>query len=163
MTKTTMIRSIQQFFEVRLTSQTNVDPQSTDHRLQLATAALLIEMTRTDHDISEIEQQEVTDAIQSTFELDDEDTQNLIELAEQQAKQATSLFAFTNLINNGFNREEKNQVIELLWRVAYADQYLEKNEQHLMRRLANLLHISHKDYIAAKFRARELAGVGAET
>lgn len=158
-----MIRSIQQFFEARLTNQATTDSQSTDHRLQLATAALLIEMTRADHDISEVEQQEVTKAIQSTFGLGGDETQNLIELAEQQAKQATSLFEFTHLINKGFSREEKIGVIELLWQVAYADQYLEKHERHLMRRLSGLLHISHKDYIAAKFRARELAGLDPET
>ena len=90
------------------------------------------------------------------------DTEELIRLAEEETKQATDYYQFTSLINKGFSQEEKIQVVELMWQVAYADGHMDKYEDHLVRKLANLMHVSHKDFIAAKHRARA-AGPGQQT
>jgi uncharacterized tellurite resistance protein B-like protein len=50
--------------------------------------------------------------------------------------------------------------VELMWQVAYADEHLTAHENHVMRRLADLLHVPHGAYIGAKMRAREAAGLG---
>jgi uncharacterized tellurite resistance protein B-like protein len=79
----------------------------------------------------------------------------VIDLAEAEVKQATDYFQFTSLVNRHFTQEQKQSVIELMWQVAYADAEISAHENHLMRRIAELLHITHGDYIAAKMRAKE--------
>ncbi len=150
-----MIDSIKAFYEKHINPPAEADAEPSERGLQLATAALLIEMTRADFDIKEEERHVVTAAIRSTFGLTEAETETLLRLAEDEAKQATCLHRFTSLVNEGFSREQRIKVIELLWQVAYADAEIEKHEHHLMRKLAGLLHVSHKDYIAAKFRARQ--------
>jgi len=151
-----MIESIRSFYEKHI--RPSDDDQPSARSLQIATAALLIEMTRADFDVSEDEAQAVTRAVGNAFDLSADETDEIVQLAESTMERATSLFTFTSLINEGFSREEKVLVVEMLWQVAYADQRIEAHEQHLMRKLVNLLHVSHSDYIAAKFRAREAAG-----
>ncbi|MBI3171641.1 MAG: TerB family tellurite resistance protein, partial [Hydrocarboniphaga effusa] len=46
-------------------------------------------------------------------------------------------------------------LLGLLWRVAYADGKLEANEEHLLRRLSDLLHLSHGDFIRARHAAEK--------
>ena len=76
----------------------------------------------------------------------------LIALAEQERDHAVSLYNFTNLINKTLGREERIKIIELLWKVAFADAVLDKYEEYFVRKIADLLHISHKDYIKAKHK-----------
>jgi uncharacterized tellurite resistance protein B-like protein len=151
-----MIKAIKQFFDQRIAAE--ADKRVTDeHRLQVATAAtaaMLIEMTRADFDVKSEEIESVAHAIQTTFGLSPGETKELMKLAEDEAHQATDYFQFTALINTGFSREEKVKVIELMWQVAYADGRMDKYEDHLVRKIAGLLHVSHKDFIAAKHRAR---------
>ncbi len=67
---------------------------------------------------------------------------------------SVELFQFTRLIDDAFTPEQKVQVVERLWRIAYADEQVDRLEEHLVRKIANLLHVSHRDYIAAKLAAR---------
>ena len=76
-------------------------------------------------------------------------------LAAEEARLATDYFQFTSLINKSFSAEQKVQVIEYLWQVAYADGHLDAHEQHFMRKIADLLYVSHADYVGAKQRARQ--------
>jgi uncharacterized tellurite resistance protein B-like protein len=93
-------------------------------------------------------------AVREKFELTHEEAERLIALAEEEMKQASDYFQFTSLINRHFTQEQKQRVIELMWRVAYSDARLSAHENHLMRKVADLLHIAHGDYIAAKMRAQ---------
>ena len=47
-----------------------------------------------------------------------------------------------------------------MWQVAYADLHLDQNENHLIGKTAGLLHVTHGEYIAAKMREKEAAGLG---
>jgi len=147
-----MIRTVQEFFQQRIRSQAEGDP---GRALRLATAALFIEVSRADHIVKDAEQRAVAQAVQRTFNLTDDETNELVQLAEEEAQAAVSLYQFTSLIDKGFSRDEKIHIVELLWQVAYADHDKDKHEEHLVRRIADLLHVSHKDFIAAKLRARE--------
>ncbi len=148
-----MIGAIKKYFDKRIASATEPG-DTTKHRLQVATAAMLIEMARADFDVHPEEIEQVRQAVQTTFGLSQADTEELIRLAQEEVKQATDYYQFTSLINKGFSQKEKIQVVELMWQVAYADGHMDKYEDHLVRKLANLMHVSHKDFIAAKHRAR---------
>ena len=80
--------------------------------------------------------------------------QQLSALGQLTAQQATDLHQFTSLLNRELAREEKIRIVEYMWQVAYADRQISAHENHLMRRMTDLLHISQADYIAAKMRAK---------
>ena len=125
-----------------------------EHTLQLATAVLLIEVMRSDADSTDEEQATVLKILKERFQLLDAELAQLSELGNRTAKTANDLHQFTSLINRGLELSEKVRIIEYLWQVAYADNHINAHENHLMRRMADLLHISHGDYVAAKMRAK---------
>ena len=81
----------------------------------------------------------------------------LVALAEAEMRHATDYYQFTSLINQRFTQAQKERVLELMWRVAYADAVIDDHEQHLLRKIAALLHVADSAYIAAKLRARDAA------
>lgn len=153
-----MIASIKAFF-TQIIDPGMARPGGEAHALQLATAALLLEMMRMDKHIAAEEQAAITAALQQQFGLAADELASLVALAEQASRQANDYYQFTSLINQACSYEQKLHIVEHLWRVALADGHLDAHELHLMRKLADLLHVKHGDYIAAKQRAREAAGV----
>jgi uncharacterized tellurite resistance protein B-like protein len=111
-------------------------------------------MMRADAKMSEHEQKTIVNSIRSKFNLSKEETDTLLELAEEEIRKATGYYEFTSLINKGFTYEQKLKVIEHLWEVAFADADLDKYEEHMVRKIANLIYVSHKDFIETKLRVR---------
>ncbi|MBW1997730.1 MAG: TerB family tellurite resistance protein [Deltaproteobacteria bacterium] len=122
--------------------------------LQLATCALFLEMARIDGEFSESEREHIIDTMKKVYQLSDREVQGLMEAAEQQLDDSIDLWQFTNTINQSLSLEEKKGIIETMWQVVYADEYLEKHEDYLMHKLANLLRLSHKQLIEAKLKAK---------
>lgn len=152
-----MIAGIKNFFTQMIEPGAKETGVASQHALQLATAALLLEMMRMDSSVTAAETAAVTKVLRSRFGLRAEEVEMLMVLAADEARQATDYFQFTSLINKSFSAEQKVQVVEYLWQVAYADGHLDAHEQHFMRKIADLLYVSHADYVAAKQRAREAA------
>ena len=151
-----MIESIKRFFDRKIRQPSGVTArEATEQALKLATAALLIEATRADRSVKRREQEIVASAVRNTFGLSPEETEELIALAEEEVDQSVSFYQFTHLINDGFSLEQKKRLVELLWRVVFADREMEKHEEHLVRRIADLLYVPHKDFIRAKLKAKE--------
>ena len=151
-----MLRAIREFFEQHIGQA--AAPAQEAHRLQLATAALLVEVVRSDGGIAPAEREALLAAIGARFALAPEEAATLIDLAEQETRLANDTFQFTSLINRSFSPSQKLSLVELMWQVAYADATLGAHEQRVLRKLAELLHVPHGDYIAAKMRARDAAG-----
>ena len=150
-----MVHTVRKFFKKYvISSPENVDKVS-EHSLQIATAALLIEMMRADSEIKDDERNAVTNNLQSRFGLSEEETTAIINFAKDEIQKATGYFEFTSLINKGLSQEEKVKIIEQLWEIAFSDSLLDKYEEHMVRKIANLIHVSHKDFIDAKLRIRK--------
>jgi uncharacterized tellurite resistance protein B-like protein len=151
-----VLSAIRTFFDrhIRPVGDTAAVEAKRQHRLQVATAALLIEMMRMDAEIEEVERQAVVRAIREKFGLMREEIDTLLELAEAEAKRATDYYQFTALINREFTPEQKERLVELMWQVAYADGAIDKYEDHFVRKIADLLYVPHSAFIAAKHRAR---------
>jgi uncharacterized tellurite resistance protein B-like protein len=149
-----MIDGIRDFFAQMIAPAAGESGIASQHALHLATAALLLEMMRMDSAVTAAETAAVAGALQTRFGLDAAQVGALMALAAEEAQQATDYFQFTSLINKHFSREQKIEVVENLWQVAFADGHLDAHEQHFMRKIADLLYISHADYVAAKQRAR---------
>ena len=130
-----------------------VPEEGREDRLRLAAAALLVEVMRADHRFAAAERETITRLLRLRFGLDARRAQELLALADTEAEEATSYYAFTRLINEGFTPEEKAQLIEMMWRVAYADGEVEKYEEHVIRKVAQLLHVPHTAFVAARHRA----------
>lgn len=148
-----MIKSILDFFDNYLGSK----DESTDeeHQLKLASAALLIEMIRMDHQIEQVEHDMVKSLIKQDFELSDEETENLFQLAEEESKNAIDYYRFAKLINKKYDNPQKIKIIENLWHIAYADGKLDKYEEHYLRKIADLIHLPDKEFIRTKHRVLE--------
>jgi uncharacterized tellurite resistance protein B-like protein len=150
-----MIASIKKFFTEMIEPGASGSGAASQHALHVATAALLLEMMRMDTSVTAEETATVTKALQTQFGLGAAEVETLMALAAEEAQQATDYFQFTSLINKAFSAEQRIQVIEYLWQVAFADGHLDAHEQHFMSKIADLLYVPHSAYIAAKQRARE--------
>lgn len=149
-----MIKTIKSFFDANL-SKEEENPQDKIHQTNLASAALLVEVMNSDHELDERESAAVLEVLQKTLGVTDEELHELADLAKAQAHQATSLYEFTRLINDNFEYEKKCELIENMWRVAFADEQLDKYEEHLIRRVAELIYVSHSDFIQRKLKVRD--------
>ena len=145
-----MLNRLRQYFERELQAQDGHQEQ----QLQLATAALLLEMARSDNEVDARELATIKQEIKRRFHLDPQQTQALLALAETEVAELTSYHPITQLIKNEFNDQEKSHIIELLWMVAFSDGKLDKHEEHLLRKIANLIYVSRADIVAAKHRAQ---------
>lgn len=120
--------------------------------LRVATAALLVEMSRADFAESGAEREEILRVLESHFSLDVGDARALLERASARADESVSLHEFTRLLHDQLSHEEKLQIVEMLWRVALADAELDKYEDYLVRKIAELLYVPHVDLVRLKHR-----------
>ena len=123
---------------------------------QLATAALLIEVMVIDGDLDDQEMQTIAGTLSNMLNLTEEQIDQLIELSKEEVADATSLYQFTKEINEHFDIEKKLSLMTAMWRVAFADGHLDKYEENIIRRVADLLHIRHSEYIRCKANAKDL-------
>jgi len=149
-----LLERIRRYFDEHLAPATAAHSEaSREQACRLATAALLVEMSRADHEVRVVERDAVARSVRKAFDLGAAETAELVALAEAEAAEATSLYDFTRLVNDGFDLPTKEHVVELLWRVAYADGHVDKYEEHLVRKIADLIHVSHGSFIRAKLAA----------
>ncbi len=144
-----MLRKIQQFY----INNISVKQESNDEQqLQLVTAALFIEMMLSDGSVSTEEKMSVKKAVNNCFNLPDHEIDLLLKLAQEELEHSTDYYQFTQLINKNFNQSEKIKVIENLWNIAYSDSELDDLEEHMVRKISELLYVPHTQFIKAKLK-----------
>jgi uncharacterized tellurite resistance protein B-like protein len=142
-----------------LTETSALNSQQQEHQLQLATAVLLVEVLRAEPTMDMAERAAVVETLREKFALGDDDIQDLVELAQSTAQTAYDYQRFTSQLNERFTQAQKIWVVEAMWQVAYADAHLDASENHVISKVAGLLHVTHGEYIAAKLRAKENTGL----
>lgn len=148
-----MFKQIKQLF-----STFNEQPnQMQEHDLKTAVAALLIEVMRADTQQQDDELKTLTFTLKKYFQLTDEEVDELMQSAGKSLDDAIDYFQFSKQINNQCSAQQRIEIIELLWRLAYADGELDPQEEYVIRRVANLLYVTHEDFIAAKLAATKLS------
>lgn len=125
------------------------------HELELATAALMMEVARADFEQSEAERSLMLQKLGSRLKLTDEAVAGLLLLAQDASEEAHDLYSFTSIINERFTYPEKKQLVVNLWEIALADAHLDPQEDHIIRRIAGLLSVDHSDVIHARAKARD--------
>ncbi|WP_336366881.1 tellurite resistance TerB family protein [Marinobacter sp. C2H3] len=121
--------------------------------LAVASTALMVQLSRIDRDQDERELDTIVRYAVSTLGVPEPDARRILDEALAQADDATSLYEFTGLINDRFDQDAKQVLLENIWRVAFADGRIDKYEEHLIRRMADLLHLNHREYMQARLRA----------
>jgi uncharacterized tellurite resistance protein B-like protein len=131
-----------------------------DQSRRLAAAALLIEVARADFTQDANEERTMAELLRDSLQLSQTDIDELMAQAAGEVDHATSLYEFTRLVNDHFDPQQKNELILNMWRVAYADSEISKYEEHMIRRVAELIYVPHEEFIRGKLAAREAAGAG---
>ena len=151
-----MIDALKQFFQSKLAAASTpaAVPEAAENALRLAAGVLLFEIVRADHRIEDSERTVMRTALHSTFDLAADETEEVMRLAEEQSRSAGSLYEFTSQVDAAFDADQKKRVVEMLWLVAFADGKKDAHEEHMVRKIAGLLHVAHPDFIDAKLKAR---------
>ncbi len=153
-----MIDALKAFFQSKVAPAATQSQEASEKSLRLAAGVLLFEIVRADHKIEESERTVMRAALQGIFNLDADETEEVMRLAEEQSRSAGSLYEFTTQVDTAFDNDQKKRVVELLWLVAFADGTKNAHEEHMVRRIAGLLHVAHPDFIDAKLKARAQKG-----
>jgi uncharacterized tellurite resistance protein B-like protein len=124
-----------------------------EHALRVATAVLLVEVTRADFSVELSERQKLRQLLEQQFELSVEELDALLEQAEADADRLVSIQHITRLINQHYDHAMKLRVIQMMWHMVYADGEKDHYEEHLIRQVADLLYISHSEFMQARHRA----------
>lgn len=120
----------------------------------LITATLMIEVMQADFSLDEREQQAFISVLKQSFDLDENEVIELEELAHVKVEEATSLYEFTRQINDNFSAGEKLELIKNMWRVAFADGEIDRYEDGVIRRVAELIYVAHSDFIRMKLEVK---------
>ena len=120
-----------------------------------ACIALLLETSMADEVLDETELVTLKDSLIKDFSLDEDEIDELIEISKKNIDDSNSLYDFTRDINDNLDSEERIKLIESMWKIAYADGNIDKYEEHIIRKVSNLIYVAHSDFIKAKIKARE--------
>ena len=142
-----MLKSIQNIFRHR---NQEVSDSSEIYQRELAYASLLVEVIKSDDKFDDRERAKLFDVLSEKLEIRDDELQNFAELAKQKSDESTSLYEFTREINDKYEYDEKVKLIEDLWRIAYSDGRLDKYEDYVIRKVADLIYVTHSDFIKSK-------------
>jgi len=145
-----VLNKLSRFIERHLQPAGGSSPVLSDHQKQLAVASLLVEVAMADHQFSEVELHNLTLILERKFSLSLDELTELISLAKNETNHATSLHQFTQLINQYCTTEEKFKLMKAMWEMAYADNDLDKYEDYIIRKVADLIYVPHTEFIRAK-------------
>ena len=121
-----------------------------DENLRLATCILLIEVSKSDDDFDLDEQKKIRSLIKSNFNLSDIQIEHLFTLSKDTHNEMTSLYEWTDIINNDCSYEQKLTIIGFMWDIAFTDERLDKYEDYTIRKVCDLIHVKHVDFINLK-------------
>lgn len=129
-----------------------VAEESNVEAVQLATCVVLLEAACIDDDFTDAERTHILAVLQERFDLSPDDAEELLAMAAEAREDSTGIHRFTREINDAYSVEEKIQIVEEVWRIFYSDNELDGHEDHLARKLRNLLNLNHPMMIDAKMR-----------
>ncbi|HEB87135.1 MAG TPA: TerB family tellurite resistance protein [Gammaproteobacteria bacterium] len=147
-----MLDKVKSFIGKMLNESETLTDLSND--IQLAAALLLVEVMNADDKIDERERNAVQTGLKNIFEMTDEKTRAVFEIAENRAKDVIPLQRYTSILNKALEPEAKLKLLEQIWRVVFSDDEMDKYEESLVREIAELLYIRHSDFIFARQRAK---------
>lgn len=151
-----MRKLVKKFFQKdALSDKMEINEVDKEEKIKVATCALLLEVANSDDDFSEAEKNSIIRTLKRDFNLSDVYAEELVALSDEKRKASIDLWQFTHFINEHYSLNEKIKIIEMVWKVIYADGELDKHEDHLAHQLSRLLQLDHKQLIDAKLKVRD--------
>jgi len=141
-----MLKAIRQLI-LDLTTADAQKPHFSDDDHRLAAAALLVHIISVDGVVDEAEKSKLREVMQRTYELNDEDADELIRLAKERDLEAVDLYSFTSVLKRSLDEKERLNVVEMMWEMVYADGQVHEFEDNTVWRVAELLGISSRDRV----------------
>ncbi len=138
----------------RLRGQAADTESKDDNLITLAAATLLLEVAWADHDISEDELAAVRRALIDQFGLAAGEADEVIAESRSQQQESVGVQDFTRTLVEAFDEQQRFELLTHMWRLAYSDATLDRFEEHTIRRISELLYVSHARFIEAKRLAR---------
>ncbi|MDH3364018.1 MAG: TerB family tellurite resistance protein [Gammaproteobacteria bacterium] len=132
----------------------NSSKQDREAALRLATAVLMIDVARADHEFDESEFDRILELVRAHFRLDPEDAAQLVVAANERSDEAVSAYEFTQLLHEHLDEDEKARIVALLWQIAYADGRLDKYEDAFVLKISDLLYVSRGRVMRLKHDAK---------
>ena len=148
-----MLKKIRSIFT--RTSEEVSEKEQVSQKIDNTCAALIIEVALADKVFDESEVNLLKEMLLKAYTLEAVEIQDLIENAEKAVEESTSLYEYTKEVNDNFDYESKINLVDQLWRIAFADGHLDKYEEHVVRKIADLIHISHNDFIQSKLKNKK--------
>lgn len=149
-----MIELLKNLFNVDTAADHGSDAPD-GRKLAIAATALMVQLSRIDRNEDERELQTIVDCAVEAHEVTPDDARAILDNARNRADDATSLYEFTGQLNDLLDQAGKRRILESIWRVAFADGRIDKYEEHMIRRMADLLHLNHREYMESRYRAEQ--------
>ena len=146
-----MLSKINAFFQ-SLGEESN--QQVSEISLEIACSVLLCEVMLADGQLDASEQNKLSTILSQQFQLSNEEVKDIIQRSLAICEDSTDFYQFTSKINDNYSTEQRIAMLELLWKVAYADGELASIEEHIIRKIADLLHLRHSEYIQTKLNCQ---------
>ena len=143
------------FFKKIFKTEESENPTVDDKTSTKACIALLLEISMADEVLDESELIALKNTLQKDFQINEDEIDEIIDLTKENVEDSTSLYEFTRDINDNFDAAERVKLIESMWKIAYADGNIDKYEEHIIRKVSNLIYVAHSDFIKAKLSAKE--------
>jgi uncharacterized tellurite resistance protein B-like protein len=147
-----MVNILQNIFSKAGLEESAAGTTTAEEKIYLATLALFLEMAQIDGEFSQEEINRITEIFTGEYGLKKDYLERLTRMAKQELKDSHDLWRFTNLLNRDLSRVEKIRIVELIWKIIYADGKLDRYEDYLIHKLARLLNLAHSDLIDAKLK-----------
>ena len=147
-----MLKKISNIFKKKVTETPDEESLSS---ISKACSSLLIEVALSDKDFDEEEITSMKEILKTTHGISDEAINELVSNAKQTVDESTSLYNYTREVNNNFSYDDKLLLLQSLWDIAYADGNVDKYEEHLIRKISDLIYISHSDFIQVKLERKK--------
>ncbi|MCK7598429.1 TerB family tellurite resistance protein [Microbulbifer sp. CAU 1566] len=127
----------------------------TEKDVRMISAALLAEIATADQKVDDRERAALVQLLQQHYQLDGDTAQSMVERALTERHEATSLYEFTQSVNTNFSERDKYLLVKQMWQVAFADGEIDAFEEHLIRRVAELIYLPHGLFTRARAEARD--------
>ena len=149
-----MISTIQSLLKRHLPPASEAG-QDAERALQVATAALLMEVAAADTEVTAAERQRIKRIVGEIHAVTPDDARDICKQAERQADHATSLYPFTRLITSECSLEDRIEIVHRLWEITFLDGEVHAHEEHLVRKVADLLYVPHSQFIRGKVKQQD--------
>jgi len=131
-----------------------IEEESKDSSIQKSICSLMIEVAYADNQLDESELIAMANSL-SKLDIEKEEIQEIVDATLAKSKESISFYEHTRILNDQLDYDQKKEVLNSVWAIAFADGEMDKHEEHLIRRIADLLYLNHKDFINAKLNQKE--------